>query len=334
MNRLRERLWIVAIGAAMLAALASCRQAPPASAAAQTARQIAGEGGPLRVLMTVSPTTITTAGRVHVRLEMLAAPGVDAIESDLAKALPEGLSVAATTTDQRDSGGGSRTIIREFDVEPFLPGSFTIAAMEIAFKSQHAAPSNPIRTEPVKITVSSVLQTGEKNLADAKSIVEPPRAETPWLLLVLGASIAIAALGAVLWWRRRPVTPPERATIAAHDLALQRLSDLMSHKLVEMGRFKEFYEAASLILRRYIEDRFGLHAPERTTEEFLEESRASSFLMEDDVRALKKFLSHCDLVKFAAVIPSSREAEGVAASVREFVDRTKDAARVVEVEDA
>jgi hypothetical protein len=107
---------------------------------------------------------------------------------------------------------------------------------------------------------------------------------------------------------------------------------LLSRRLVEAGRFKEFYDDASLILRRYIEDRFGLHAPERTTEEFLNETRASAVLMDEDVRILRKFLSHCDMVKFAAVIPSTPEAEGVAATVREFVDRTKDAERVVQVE--
>ena len=37
------------------------------------------------------------------------------------------------------------------------------------------------------------------------------------------------------------------------------------------GRIKEFYERISNILRHYIEHRFDLHAPERTTEEFLYE---------------------------------------------------------------
>jgi hypothetical protein len=120
--------------------------------------------------------------------------------------------------------------------------------------------------------------------------------------------------------------------IPAHELAMQRLAALMFRRLVEAGRFKEFYDEASLILRCYIEDRFGLHAPERTTEEFLEETRSSSALMDDDVRVLRKFLSHCDMVKFAAVIPSTPEAEGIAATAREFIDRTKNAERVVQVE--
>ena len=53
------------------------------------------------------------------------------------------------------------------------------------------------------------------------------------------------------------------------------------------------------MLRHYIEDRFGLRAPEQTTEEFLAELRQKHVFGERQKDLLRAFLEHCDLVKFA-----------------------------------
>lgn len=329
---IRPVVHIIILGAWVAGALVSCGRAPPENADAPASRHLVGEGGPLRLTMTVAPTSLDTSQRIRVRFEMLAASGVEPAEPDLAAALPEGLTVVGSSSDARDDAGGTRIIFREFDIEPFLPGEYTIAAVSIGAKHSTGEAIPPVSTQPVEIKVESVLPPGTEELAAAKSIVEPPRAPVPWFWIGVGAALAILALGGAMLWLRRPPPLPEPIRVAAHDLAFRRLDALMARRLVESGRFDVFYSEASLLLRRYIEDRFGLHAPERTTEEFLEESRASSFLMEEDVRVLQRFLGHCDLVKFAAVIPSTRDAEAIAATIREFVDRTRDARHLVVLE--
>lgn len=314
-------LWIVFVAASLIA---GCGRAPSAAQSQQAdAVQVVGEGGPVRLTLRVSPTALTTAERISVRLEALMASGLELGDIDLAKSLPEGLTVVDLTSDRRAAENGATVVIREWRIEPFLAGEYEIGTLQV----------NKVETAPVKVVVLSVLKPGEEDLAEAKPIVEPP-AETPlWVWWAIGGAgaLAIALMLFISSHRRRAARGPDPVFIPAHELAMQRLAALMSRRLVEAGRFKEFYEEASLILRRYIEDRFGLRAPERTTEEFLTETRSSSLLMEDDVRVLRKFLSHCDMVKFAALIPSAPEAEGVAATVREFIDRTKNAERVVQI---
>lgn len=298
--------------------------------------QSAGEGGPARIELIVSPTELTTAQRVSVRLEARLAPGVELEDVDLAQSLQEGLSIIDARTDRRAADAGATAITREWTVEPFLAGEYEIGALTIAAKrltgNAGAEMLPTLSTKPVLIRVASVLQQGEQELAEAKSVVEPPPEPLPWLMILLGGVLALGLIGLAIARIMRPKPPPPPVFEPAHTVALRRLESLMSRRLVDAGRFKEFYEEASLILRRYIEDRFGLHAPERTTEEFLEESRASAFLMEDDVRVLQRFMSHCDLVKFAAVIPSEREAGGIAGTIREFIERTRDPGRLVQVE--
>ncbi|MBL8745327.1 MAG: hypothetical protein JNK58_03115 [Phycisphaerae bacterium] len=341
---MRSGWFIVPWVLAALLVVVGCDRAGSARSAGSTRSvQSVGGDGPIRVTLSVDPTAITTAGRSVVRLEARLAPGLSVKEIDLSKSLPEGLSVVDSRFDARLAEGGSSLVVREWVVEPFLAGEYAVGPITVeatekdankeASGGSRAAPE-PVRTEAVKIAVASVLKAGEEEMAAAKPVVDPPYETPVWVWWSLGGLAVL--LAGTAWFiaarRRRAARGPEPVFAPAHEVALRRMSELMSRKLVEAGRFKEFYEEASLILRRYIEDRFGLHAPERTTEEFLAETRSSSALMEEDVRVLRRFLGHCDLVKFAAVIPSTPEAEGVAATVREFVERTRDVEKVVRID--
>ena len=55
------------------------------------------------------------------------------------------------------------------------------------------------------------------------------------------------------------------------------------------------------IIRRYLEDRFELRAPELTTEEFLTVAGTPVLLSHEHQKLLRDFLRQADLVKFAGV---------------------------------
>ena len=63
--------------------------------------------------------------------------------------------------------------------------------------------------------------------------------------------------------------------------------------------------AVSSILRAYLEGRFGLRAPEQTTEEFLAAAEAEPAFDREQQRTLRAFLAACDAVKFARARPSA-----------------------------
>ena len=119
----------------------------------------------------------------------------------------------------------------------------------------------------------------------------------------------------------------------AHEIAYARLRALVAENLVEVGRIKEFYERISGILRYYIEDRFDLHAPERTTEEFLSELQHTSVLEISDKDVLGEFLVHCDLVKFARHAPTTEQIQRSFDLVKDFIERTRSDERQVDVTD-
>ena len=68
--------------------------------------------------------------------------------------------------------------------------------------------------------------------------------------------------------------------------------------------------------------RFDLHAPERTTEEILIEADRTGLFDERQLNLLARFLSFCDLVKFAARPTEARDAEQAFEVVQSFVKAT------------
>ena len=76
-------------------------------------------------------------------------------------------------------------------------------------------------------------------------------------------------------------------------------------------------------MRQYIENRFGLHAPERTTEEFLDELRSSDALEEKFRPLLEEFLTHCDLVKFAEFQPTTADIQKMFDTTKQFIEATR-----------
>ena len=88
---------------------------------------------------------------------------------------------------------------------------------------------------------------------------------------------------------------------------------------------KIFVITVSDVLRRYIEAAFSIRAPERTTEEFLEEASQHEDLKGDFADRLDEFLSIVDLVKFARMPLASNKREELHGSAVNFVEESHQA---------
>ena len=141
----------------------------------------------------------------------------------------------------------------------------------------------------------------------------------------LGPLLALVLLALVLWgmarfWRkRRARSAPSPPVVAPpHVRARERL-----HAALELlGRPEPFCVSISDTLRIYLEDRFELRAPERTTEEFLDELAMSPRLSFRQKETLTDFLTRCDLVKFARDEPGEPELRDLLEVALRLVDET------------
>lgn len=153
-------------------------------------------------------------------------------------------------------------------------------------------------------------------LSETNAVLQPPRGLVAWpnriprWLWVLPCIALVAALAGWLVGRflSKPRTilhmpPPE----PPHEIALRALRSLKAKGWIETENAEPFYVELSSIVRRYIEDRFGIRAPELTTEEFIREAAQSNALTAPQQELVKDFLEQADLVKFAKFRPSRLE---------------------------
>ena len=159
---------------------------------------------------------------------------------------------------------------------------------------------------------------GTNDILPLKPLTDIPDPLLPWLLAIAG--ILLVAL-LIWWWRRRSRRQPPVAApviIPPHIRARQRLEQALGL----MSDPRLFCIAVSDATRIYLEERFDLHAPERTTEEFLHELQHSPHLTEGQKQMLAQFLERCDLVKFARFEPTEIELRGLHTIAGRLVDDT------------
>lgn len=130
----------------------------------------------------------------------------------------------------------------------------------------------------------------------------------PSLPVIIVLFLAAAGIAAFIYFKKKKrfEIQPEAPRKSPEESALESLNLLREMKLAEKGMVKEYYIRLSDIIRRYIENKHGISALDRTTWELYREMRTKKT---DRVRAdkIKDFLEECDLVKFAKYAPSPKE---------------------------
>ncbi|MBP7831211.1 MAG: hypothetical protein KA248_14985 [Kiritimatiellae bacterium] len=205
-------------------------------------------------------------------------------------------------------------------------GEHTVSTGEVAFVLADGT-RHVEGFPPVTFRVDSVLTNEAAELRDLKGPARWP-APFPWWIAALAAiSLLALALGLVTARvLRRPRTilhypAPE----PADTLALRALRRLREKGLIEQGAAEPFYVELTGIARRYLENRFGLRAPERTTEEFIREASVSGLLSATHQALVRDFLEQSDLVKFARFTPGAGEMNAAFASAEKLVLETRPA---------
>jgi len=307
--------------------------AGPAGAAAQTAavegpaaRQEHSIEG-VRLVLEVDRQELAIDGRVRVIMQLEVAPGRVAALPDLPDRLGR-FAVAAQSPAESTSEGGGLVLRRHYDLEPESVGALTVPPFVIGVRDRQGGDDavQEIRTDPVPITVTSVVPDGV-DYTEPKDIAPPmslPRPAWPIALWALLGGVAVAIAAAVLWWRRRGRRAVEVRPQPAHLLALAELDRLQQAEFGDAERFETFYVRLSAILRRYLGWRFGLRALMQTTEEFVTGLSGAERALAPYRTLLGTLLAGFDLVKFARHRPQRGDMEEALRRVREFVERTAD----------
>ena len=152
-----------------------------------------------------------------------------------------------------------------------------------------------------------------------------PRKDLPPLSWKLVGWVALAVFGLAslvlgIWFAIRYIarrvkehrmSPIERAWV--------ELDRLLRKGLPGRGRYKDFYVELTMVVRRYVQRKYGIKAPHLTTEEFFAELAKSNNQTIKQSNDLRRFLESADMVKFAGVEATPEMADEATDSARGYL---------------
>ena len=141
--------------------------------------------------------------------------------------------------------------------------------------------------------------------------------------LVLGAAAVIFAIWFAIRYVARRVKEHRMSPI---ERAWVELDRLLKKGLPGRGRYKDFYVELTMVVRRYVQRKYGIKAPHLTTEEFFAELQNSNTQTLDNSNTLRRFLESADLVKFAGVEATPEMADEATDSARGYLQSDSTAA--------
>ncbi|MCS7336700.1 MAG: hypothetical protein NZ739_00460 [Verrucomicrobiae bacterium] len=168
------------------------------------------------------------------------------------------------------------------------------------------------------LTVPSY-EAATNDIRDIKPLVDIPTAHD-WLWTALLVIVVVAVC--YLVWRLVAARLRLKALAPAPEPPHIRAKKRLMEALELIGQPEPFVVAVSGAVRSYLEERFGLRAPERTTEEFLRELSESPVLTSEQKETLEEFLKRSDLVKFARYEPPESELRELHTAALRLVDET------------
>jgi hypothetical protein len=279
--------------------------------------------GPVHVALTVSPSVVDVTRGVELVFAITAPPEIDVTLPSL-NDRAQGFTVGGQFEDDPVVKDGKKVRAVHVQLTPVVAEKYRIAPMAIEYVDKAVQPPSKswFPTKPIVLEKASL--TRDEPGHDIKALLDPVwiaptfKSVVWWIL----AAFALAAAGWGLWKLATRVRENiQLAKMSPRERALKELEKLLARDLIRQNRVKDFYVELTMIVRRYIERRHGLRAPEQTTEEFLAAAAADNRFQPDVLRKLRAFLQAADLVKFAADRPDEPSIGNSTDTARGYIEQ-------------
>ncbi len=325
-QRMNNRCWCVfcwlaaGLVLSLLATIPSQVDAAESSAGSENSkieRSVEKDG--VRLTMQLDRDKSNVADPIGLELRIEAPEGIKITAPNLPAEIGN-LHVRQTSNQADVPAGKLRVWTQKYEMESFVAGTAELPVIKMAYQSSSGNPQDQqLELPAVPLSINSLIATDADpaQFRDIKGTVELPAPYSfPAWGYVAASIVALIATAAFLrlWWHRKPLTTDQ--------WAIAELNRINVPLMVEQDRVQELYFLVTGIVRTYIERRFGVHAPKKTTTEFLSEAQHHPFLAGKHQESLGEFLEAADRVKFARWSPDSAQIEATVAGARWFVETT------------
>lgn len=313
-----------ALQAVALAAFALCVM-PSAAAVTDLSRN------GIRLSVETSAERVDVSRDFEVTVKAVAPAGASVVLPDLRSRF-RGFSIAEDFTEEPLSAADGTTEYvsrwrlvpkpceKEYKLAPFVVSVASGAAQSTngaesvtsAAESFYTAPVYFANPEPRETVTGGIEVSPKKDL--------PP---LTWKLVwKCGLVLLLAAIAAIAVWymARRILLKVREHRMSPIERAMLELDRLLRKGLPGRGRYKDFYVELTMVVRRYIQRRHSVRAPNLTTDEFLRAAAGNPAFTREALTELRGFLESADMVKFAGVEATPEMADSATGKAKGYLE--------------
>ena len=264
----------------------------------------------VKVTVETQPDAVDPGRDFFVTLT-LSAPAGQSVELPDLRTRFQGFQVAEDfTEDPLKAADGSTTLVSRWRLVPEpMARKYRLAPFVI----------NNFYTSPVLFEPPPKREavTGEMEIAPKRDL--PPLS---WKLVLSALCLVLSAcgIGCLVWLIVRKIRTMVRIhRMSPIERAMYELEQLLKKGLPGRGFYKDFYVELTMVVRRYIERRHAVRAPNLTTDEFLRAARENPAFTREAIAELKNFLESADMVKFAGVEATPEMADAATGKARDYL---------------
>ena len=298
--------------------------------------------GPVLATVRLRPAAPRIGDPLVFEIEVVAEPDVELLMPEFGEALDR-FGIADFAPSERVDDEGRTVALQRYTLETTRSGVQSLPPILIEFVDRRPgrdpAPEGEdayeLLTERLEFEVASELKDGAAlRLMGPQPELGPRQPPAPPRWPYALAALLVCAVAAPFLYRAWQSQRARRRQRSAYEISKGRLDGLLyGARPSDHAHMNAFFVELSGIVRRYLEDRFHLHSPELTTDEFLEVMSGSPDLSRDHQQLLLPFLRRADLVKFAHHLPDASDVEDSIEMARRFLEETRENAPMIDVED-
>lgn len=294
------------------------------------------------VRATVQPSDILIGEQAIVDLQVIVPKGRNVVFPVYGDTLVTGIEVLQMlpldTLETEVWTLSQKYLITSFDSTlyhiPFMEvidGADTIKSNDFGFKvtSPQLSDSTLAYLEKLHNAETDSIDFQQLGIHDIKPVMKPDFVWTDYLeylyiplILFLAFALLAVLLFFILRKKKKGYYFTPKVVLPPHVVAVDALDKLKAKKLTQLGHEKEFYTELTDIIRRYIEGRFAINAPEMLTDDIIKAVHLATDT-QSATEGLKQILTLADLVKFAKFQPLQNENDLSIVNAYLFVNQTK-----------
>ncbi len=235
------------------------------------------------------------------------------------------LEVVSKNNIDTNFENGKVTMKQTFMLTGFDSGHWVFPAMALSYTDQ-TGKMQTVNSDSIAVDVMPADVSKLKDYHDIKEIIEVPSADQLYIIIAIAAFTLLSLIGLIYHlrkkWQRKIIIPSVIAGRNPYDWAMEEFGKLKKLKPNGDAEVKLAYSQLDEVYRTYVQEKFGVHALQQTSNELMQQLQQTQ-LVNENIQQYASTVRLIDVVKFAKYLPGQESWVGNVEVIEGIVKRMK-----------